>query len=108
MHMVLGLFKDGVLCPFGIHKACRSLTIEQAAYFKNTRHGGGSTHSIALHELFDWFYRGLISRTMNCRKARESELARAVQVVSRNIRQCSWRSSTGRRGVAHWLQGRIR
>ena len=28
-------------------------------YFKNTRHGGGSTKSNALHEMFNWLYRSL-------------------------------------------------
>ena len=43
-------------------------------YFRNTMHGGEFTHSNALHEMFDWFYKIVIGRTLNIRKARESEL----------------------------------
>ena len=46
----------------------------KAAYFRNTRHGGGFARSNSLHEMFDWFYRTIIGRTLNIRKARESEL----------------------------------
>ena len=46
----------------------------RAAYFRNTRHGGGFTRSNALREMFDWFYRTIIGRTLNIKKARESEL----------------------------------
>lgn len=80
----------------------------RAAYFRNTRHGGGFTRSNALHEMFDWFYRTIIGRTLNIRKARESELVRAVQEVSKNKRQCAWKASTGTVGVSRWLQSRSR
>ena len=56
----------------------------RAMYDRNTRHGDGFTHSNTLHEMFDWFYRTVIRRTLNIRKARESELVRAVQGVSKN------------------------
>lgn len=80
----------------------------RAAYFRNTRHGGGFTRSNSLHEMFDWFYRTIIGRTLNIRKARESELVRAVQEVSKNKRQCAWKASTGTVGVSRWLQSRSR
>ena len=80
----------------------------RAAYFRNTRHGGGFTHSNALHEMFDWFYITIIGRTLNIRKAREAELVRAVQEVSKNKRQCAWKASIGTVGVSWWLQSRSR
>ena len=58
----------------------------KAAYFKNSRHGGGTTRSNALHEMFDWFYRCLSGRSYKATKAKKSSLAKAVREVTRRRR----------------------
>ena len=34
----------------------------KAAYFKNTRHGGGYIQSNAFHEMFNWFFHALTAQ----------------------------------------------
>ena len=65
----------GSLAIWSNHRMERSHYQAKAAYFKNTRHGGGYIQSNAFHEMFNWFFRALpgqkaqkITRNMSVRR----------------------------------------
>ena len=61
----------------------------RCAYFKSTHHGSGVFCSNALHEMFEWFYHGIIGSSLEREKALLMQLGRAINDVNKNKKQVS-------------------
>ena len=80
----------------------------KAAYFKNTRHGGGGKNkSNSLHEMFNWFYRSLGGRSREKPRAQTSLLHKVVRNVNLQ-RAIAWRASNARQKLETWRSMRRR
>lgn len=78
----------------------------KAAYFKNSRHGGGKGLSNALVEIFQWFYRGVLSR-QNIEETRARGLTSMIS-SSNLARRAAWKSSTANARHREWRMSRVR
>lgn len=78
----------------------------KAAYFKNSRHGGGKGLSNALVEIFQWFYRGVLGRG-HFQNTRTEELSSMIS-NSNSVRKTAWQSSNARTRHQEWRMSRVR
>lgn len=81
----------------------------RGAYFKSTRHGGGSGGSNALHEMFDWFYR-CINKRIDASNNENQETNANDQTLLQNRlkRKRAWHSSNAHSKHQEWLRKRRR
>lgn len=79
----------------------------KAAYFKSTRHGGGTRRSNALHEMFNWFYRVLVGKGRRRLCAKFPLRQKIVKVVSMRRTQ-GYHQSHARERLCQWLATRRR
>ena len=69
--------------------------MRKGVYFKNTRHGGGTTRSNYMKEMFDWFFRHSFGRCHAIERAQKSSLAKEVRRQSRLNAKEKWTNSSG-------------
>lgn len=80
----------------------------KAAYFKNTRHGGGGKHkSNSLHEMFNWFYRSLGGRSRQKARGPCSLLRKVIKNVNLR-RETAWKASNAMHQLQNWRSVRRR
>ena len=79
----------------------------KAVYFKNTRHGGGTTKSNALHEMFNWFYRSLGGRGNQKTRGNIGLRHKIVKTVNASRTQ-AYNNSRAREGLQRWVATRRR
>ena len=75
----------------------------KAVYFKNTRHGGGSTKSNALHEMFNWFYRSLGGRGNQKSRGNICLQRRKIVKTVNASRTQAYYNSRAREGLQRWV-----
>jgi len=79
----------------------------KAAYFKSTRHGGGTRRSNALHEMFNWFYR-LLGGKGRRRVRHALPLRRQIAKVVSVRRSQGYHQSQARERLHQWVATRRR
>lgn len=79
----------------------------KAAYFKSTRHGGGTKRSNALHEMFNWFYRVLEGKARRRLSAKLPLKRQIVRVISMQ-RTEGYNQSHARDRLRQWVATRRR
>lgn len=75
----------------------------KAKAFKNSRHGGGKGLSNALVHIFQWFYRGVLSRQCDKDVGLSSMLS-----SSNSKRRTAWMSSNASTRHTQWRMSRVR
>lgn len=80
----------------------------RSIYFKNTRHGGGTIKSNALHEMFNWFYRSLSGRKRQKPRKETRLFSSVVKKVASRRRTDAWKSSSARESLRQWRSRRKR
>lgn len=79
----------------------------KAAYFKNTRHGGGKVKSNALLEMFNWFYRVLTGKSRQ-RARGNMMLRRQISKVVNERRRQGYRASNAQWAMQQWISTKRR
>lgn len=79
----------------------------KAAYFKSTRHGGGTRRSNALHEMFNWFYQVLVGKGRQRLRTKLPLRRKIVKLVSMRRKQ-GYHQSQARERLGQWLATRQR
>ena len=80
----------------------------KGVYFKNTRHGGGTTRSNYMKDMFDWFFHCTLGRCHAIERARKSNLGKEVRIQSRLNAKEKWTNSTRPLNHARWRETRHR
>jgi len=101
-----GYGKLGIWNTQGMEKSHKQARV---AYHKNTQHGGGSKPSNPLVQMFEWFYRRIVSKFTQ-EEDSSSEDSVEEWVRDTHIRQKSetWKQSKGRDACTKWHSKRIR
>ena len=73
----------------------------------NTCHGGGVIQSNVLHEMFEWFYHGIIDSSMKREKALQTQLGQAIHDANISMKQVSWKASPVVERVKQWVAIRV-